>query len=53
MINNKKNDYNIISSSNREHPINIKIKNFLTFVKSNIEKGKKTLITDELIKQYF
>lgn len=48
-----KNDYNIISSSNREHPINLKIKNFLIFVRSNIEKGKKTIMTDELIKHYF
>lgn len=48
-----KDEYNIVSSSTRDHPINAKIKKFLLFVKSNIEKGKKTIITNDLIKQYF
>lgn len=48
-----KDEYGIVSSSSRDHPINAKIKNFLGYVRGNIEKGKKTMVTKDLIKQFF
>ena len=48
-----KDEYNIVSSSSKDNPINAKIKNFLIYVRGNIEKGKKTMVTKELIHQYF
>ena len=53
VINCLKDEYGISSSSDKSNPINDKIKSFLKYVRSNVEKGKKTNVNKELIKMYF
>lgn len=53
VINILRESYNIVSSSEKDNPINSKIKAFLGYVRNNIEKGKKTNVTNELIKTFF
>ena len=53
VINCLKDEYGISSSSEKSNPINEKIKSFLKYVRSNVEKGKKTNVSKELIKMYF
>lgn len=47
-----KNDFGIVATDDAKHSNNSIIQNVLAKVKENLEKGKKTLITHEFVKNF-